>query len=299
MSPFMILTLAIVAAVIFVITIYNKLVKMKNHADEAWSDIDVQLKRRYNLIPNIVETVKGYAEHEEGVFTKVTEARSNAINAGDLKEQAKAENMLSGALKSLFAVAENYPDLKANENFMQLQNELVDTEDKIQAARRFYNGTVRDYNTKLQQFPNSLIANTFKFEAKEFFEVEDEEQKKNVEVSFKKDEAKEEMKDETPAAPAPETPAEKPAEEATPAEPTPETPVESTPESTSIEPKTTVEEPKAEEVPKTEAEAPVEPAKCPKCGGEMAEGHVCPVTETPAPTEPAPETPAEEEKKAE
>ena len=187
MSPFTLLFLIIIAIIAFVVAIYNKLIKMRNHADEAWSDIDVQLKRRYNLIPNIVETVKGYAAHEDSVFTKVTEARSNAINAGDLHEQAKAENMLSGALKSLFAVAENYPDLKANENFMQLQNELVDTEDKIQAARRFYNGTVRDYNTKIQQFPNNLIAGTFKFEAKEFFEVEDEKEKKNVEVSFKKE----------------------------------------------------------------------------------------------------------------
>lgn len=266
MSPFMLLTLAIVVVIAFVIVIYNKLVKMRNHADEAWSDIDVQLKRRYNLIPNIVETVKGYAEHEDTVFTKVTEARSNAINAGSLKEQAQAENMLSGALKSLFAVAEDYPDLKANENFMQLQNELVDTEDKIQAARRFYNGTVRDYNTKLQQFPNSLVANVFKFEDKEFFEVEDEEQKEVVEVSFDKD--KEEKTEELPV----EAPAEAPAEET----------------------------PAVEEVPET----PAEPAKCPKCGGEMTEGHTCPMPaaeepkEEEKPAEPAPEAPAEEEKPA-
>jgi len=195
----MILLLVIVAVGAFVVVLYNRMIKMRNQADEAWSDIDVQLKRRYNLIPNLVETVKGYAAHEEGVFTKVTEARTNAINAGTLKEQAQAENMLSGALKSLFAVAENYPDLKANENFMQLQNELVDIEDKIQAARRFYNGTVRDFNTTLQQFPNSIIASMFKFEAKEFFEVENEEERKNVQVSFKK----EEPKKEEPAAPAP------------------------------------------------------------------------------------------------
>lgn len=282
MSPFMILTLAIVAVIVFVIVIYNKLVKMRNHADEAWSDIDVQLKRRYNLIPNIVETVKGYAEHEEGVFTKVTEARSNAINAGSLKEQAQAENMLSGALKSLFAVAENYPDLKANENFMQLQNELVDTEDKIQAARRFYNGTVRDYNTKLQQFPSNLVAGTFKFEAKEFFEVEDEEQKKNVEVSFDKD--KEDVKEEAPA----------PAPAAAPAEPTPEPPAAPAEEEKPTEPE-----------PPVAPVTPVTPAKCPKCGGEMTEGHVCPIAEAPtapaeeekpaeAPAEPAPELPIEE-----
>jgi LemA protein len=253
MSPFMILTLVIVAVIVFVIVIYNKLVKMRNHADEAWSDIDVQLKRRYNLIPNIVETVKGYAEHEDSVFTKVTEARSNAINAGSMKDQAQAENMLSGALKSLFAVAENYPDLKANENFMQLQNELVDTEDKIQAARRFYNGTVRDFNTKLQQFPNSIVAKMFKFEDKEFFEIEDEEQKEVVDVSFDKD--KEEVKEEAPV----EAPAEAPAEE-TPAEP----------------------------------EAPAEPAKCPKCGGEMTEGHTCPMPEKMEEEKPAEEaTPVE------
>lgn len=186
MSPIMFLALIIVLLIGFVILTYNNMIKMRNQADEAWSDIDVQLKRRYNLIPNIVETVKGYAAHEEGVFTKVTEARTNAINAGDMKGQAQAENMLSGALKSMFAVAENYPELKANENFIQLQNELVDTEDKIQAARRFYNGTVRDFNTKLQQFPSSVIAQSFKFEKKEFFEVSDEKEKENVEVSFKK-----------------------------------------------------------------------------------------------------------------
>jgi LemA protein len=203
MSPFMFFVLIVVAAIAFVIVVYNRMIKMRNQADEAWSDIDVQLKRRYNLIPNIVESVKGYATHEESVFTKVTEARTSAINAGNLADQAKAENMLSGALKSLFAVAEAYPELKANENFMQLQNELVDTEDKIQAARRFYNGTVRDFNTALQVFPSSIIAKMFKFESKEFFEVEDEKEKQNVEVSFKK---------ETPAAApsAPTAPAEKP-----------------------------------------------------------------------------------------
>jgi LemA protein len=304
MSPFMLLTLAIVVVIVFVITIYNKLVKMRNHADEAWSDIDVQLKRRYNLIPNIVETVKGYAAHEDAVFTKVTEARSNAINAGSLKEQAQAENMLSGALKSLFAVAENYPELKANENFMQLQNELVDTEDKIQAARRFYNGTVRDYNTKLQQFPNNLIAGMFKFEDKEFFEVEDEEQKEPVEVSFDKD--KDEKKEEAaPAAeetaPAEEAPKEeeKPEEEK-PAEPAPETPAEEEKK----EEKPAEEAPKEEEKP-AEPEASAEPAKCPKCGGEMTEGHVCPMPEKKEeeapvlPIEPAAEEKKEEEEKPE
>jgi len=181
-----ILILVILAVILFIVFTYNGMIKLRNRSEEAWSDIDVQLKRRYNLIPNIVETIKGYAAHEEGVLTKVTEARTAAINAGTTKDQASAETMLSGALKSLFAVAENYPDLKANENFIQLQNELVDTEDKIQAARRFYNGVVRDFNTKLQQFPNNSLASLFKFEAKEFFEVENEDEKKNVQVSFDK-----------------------------------------------------------------------------------------------------------------
>ncbi|MBN2306506.1 LemA family protein [Candidatus Peregrinibacteria bacterium] len=247
MSPFMILTVAIIVVVVFTVSIYNKLVKMRNHADEAWSDIDVQLKRRYNLIPNIVETVKGYAEHEEGVFTKVTEARSNAINAGNLKEQAKAEDMLSGALKSLFAVAENYPELKANENFMQLQNELVDTEDKIQAARRFYNGTVRDYNTKLQQFPNNIVAGMFKFEVKEFFEVEDEKQKEVVKVSFEK---KEPVPVAAPAAPVEEAPKK---EEEKKEEETPSLPIEEAPAPTAP-----VEEPKKEEKPAEEEEKKAE-----------------------------------------
>jgi LemA protein len=181
-----ILIIAIVV-VLYVVFTYNSMVKLRNQVKEAWSDIDVQLKRRYNLIPNIVETVKGYAAHEEAVFTKVTEARANAINATNIKDQGAAENMLSGALKSLFAVAENYPELKANENFMQLQNELVDTEDKIQSARRFYNSITRDYNTKIQQFPSSLIAQPFGFRAELFFEVEEAEQRENVEVSFNKE----------------------------------------------------------------------------------------------------------------
>jgi len=210
------LILIILAVILFIVFAYNGMVKLRNRAEEAWSDIDVQLKRRYNLIPNIVETVKGYAAHEEGVLTKVTEARTAAINAGTTKDQAMAENMLSGALKSLFAVAENYPDLKANENFIQLQNELVDTEDKIQAARRFYNGVVRDFNTKLQQFPTNTIANAFKFEAKEFFEVENEEEKKVVQVSFEKKEAPmpapAPMPQENPSEVKPSAPAELPLE---------------------------------------------------------------------------------------
>lgn len=176
----------IVAVVVWLIATYNGLVKMRNRVKEAWSDIDVQLKRRYDLIPNLINTVKGYAGHEKEVFQKVTEARSNAMQAeskGSAAESAQAENMLSGALKSLFAVAENYPDLKANQNFLELQRELSDTENKIQASRRFYNGNVRDFNTKQEQFPTNLIASMFGFKPAEFFEIEEGE-KENPKVDF-------------------------------------------------------------------------------------------------------------------
>jgi LemA protein len=157
---------------------------LRNQTNEAWSDIDVQLKRRHDLIPNLVETVKGYASHERQLFENVTKARANAISAQGAVEKGKAENMLSGTLKSLFAVAENYPQLRASENFAKLQDELSDTENKIQASRRFYNGNVRDFNTKLQVFPNNLVAPTFGFKAFEFFQVEEEGEKKPVEVKF-------------------------------------------------------------------------------------------------------------------
>lgn len=173
--------------VVFVWATYNALVKLKIRVDEAWSDITVQLKRRVDLIPNLVNTVKGYAAHESGVFEKVTEARSALQNAKGVKESAAAENMMEGALKSLFAVAEAYPDLKANQNFAQLQQELVDTEDKIQAARRFYNGGVRDLNTKIQMFPNNIFAGMLGFTQREFFELSDSEQavaEKPVDVQF-------------------------------------------------------------------------------------------------------------------
>ena len=171
--------------VIFLIATYNSLVTLKNRVEEAWSDITVQLKRRTDLIPNLVNTVKGYAAHETGVFEKVTEARSAIMNAKGVAESAQAENMLEGALKSLFAVAEAFPDLKANQNFLQLQQELVDTEDKIQASRRFYNGGVRDLNTKIQVFPVNLVAGMFGFKSREFFEVEDRASVENpVEVQF-------------------------------------------------------------------------------------------------------------------
>lgn len=172
--------------VLGVIFIYNSLVTAKNRVDEAWSDIDVQLKRRYDLIPNLVNSVKGYAAHEKEVFEKVTEARTKAIGAKGVAEQGQAENMLTGALKSLFAVAENYPDLKANENFLNLQNEITDTENKIQAARRFYNGNVRDYNIKIEVFPTNMMAGMLGFQHRELFEIENAEEKENVKVDFSK-----------------------------------------------------------------------------------------------------------------
>lgn len=161
--------------IIILVVIYNGLVQSKVRVDEAWSDITVQLKRRYDLIPNLIETVKGYASHEKTVFQQVTEARSNALNAQGPKETAQAENMFTGALKSLFAVAEAYPDLKANENFKALQDELVDTEDKIQAARRFYNGSARDLNIKIKTFPSVMFAGPLGFKEREFFEVSEAE----------------------------------------------------------------------------------------------------------------------------
>jgi len=177
--------LALAAIVVFwFIAIYNGLIKFRNRTDEAWSDIDVQLKRRYDLIPNLIETVKGYAAHEKSVLEEVTKARTMAMGAQNPEDRAKAENMLTGALKSLFAVAENYPNLKANENFLELQRELSDTENKIQAARRFYNGNVRDFNTKLEVFPTNLMANTLGFKAQDFFEVADEKAREAVAVKF-------------------------------------------------------------------------------------------------------------------
>lgn len=156
-----------------IILLYNSLVKTKVRTDEAWSDITVQLKRRLDLIPNLVNTVKGYASHEKEVFEEVTQARAQAMQAEGVKDTENAENMFENALKSLFAVAEDYPDLKADQNFRQLQEELVDTEDKIQAARRFYNGAVRDLNTKVRVFPTNIIAKTFGFQQRDFFEVEE------------------------------------------------------------------------------------------------------------------------------
>lgn len=163
---------AVVAAlIIWVIAAYNRFVTLTQRVSEAWSDIDVQLKRRYDLIPNLVATVKGYATHEAGTLEQVTEMRTRAMNAQSPHEKEEAENMLSGALKSLFAVAENYPNLKANENFAQLQGELSDTENKIQAARRFYNGVVMELNTALQSFPSNIVGSIFGFRQSEFFQL--------------------------------------------------------------------------------------------------------------------------------
>ncbi len=177
----------LVVLVLAVVVTYNGLVKLRNRGKEAWADIDVQLKRRYNLIPNLIETVKGYAKHEREVFENITKARANAVSAeekGDPKEVAQAENQLQSTLKSLFAVAENYPDLKATNNFMELQKELSDTEDKIQAARRFYNRNVRALNTKIEMFPASIIAGLFGFKKMDFFEIEDPKERENVKVEF-------------------------------------------------------------------------------------------------------------------
>ena len=178
-----IIIIVLAVIILWIIAVFNGLIRLKNRTDEAWSDIDVQLKRRHDLIPNLIEAVKGYAAHEKQLFERVTEARTRAISAQGAEEKGKAENMLSGTLKSLFAVAENYPDLKANQNFLQLQNELSDTENKIQASRRFYNGNVRDINIKIETFPSRIIANMLGFKKREFFAI-DESEKAVPEVKF-------------------------------------------------------------------------------------------------------------------
>lgn len=184
MVIFWILLIGIVVFLIIAIGIYNSLVRLRNRCNNSWAQVDVQLRRRYDLIPNLVETVKGYAKHEREVFEKVTEARSKAINAGTVKEQGEAENMLTGALKSLFAVVENYPELKANQNFMMLQEELAGTEGKIAYARQFYNDSVMKFNVKQQVFPSNIVASMFNFKEDEYFEIEEAEARKPVEVKF-------------------------------------------------------------------------------------------------------------------
>lgn len=175
-------TLIVLSLLFYFIGTYNLLIRLRNRVREAWSDIEIQLKRRYDLIPNLVEIVKTYATHEKTVFEKVTEARTLAISARNFQEKAKAENALSNTLKTLFAVAENYPDLKANANFLDLQRELADTENKIQSARRFYNSNVLELNTKIEAFPSNIIAKIFKFKKENFFEISEEE--KQVKVDF-------------------------------------------------------------------------------------------------------------------
>jgi LemA protein len=175
-----------VILILWVIFIFNGLVSLTNRTKEAWADIEVQLKRRYDLIPNLVNTVKGYVTHESSAFENVTKARSLAMGAGgNLSDKAGAENMLTGALKSVFAIAEAYPDLKANQNFLALQNELSDTENKIQSARRFYNANVRDLNIKIQSFPSNIFANAFNFKTMELFDLAGNDAAQNpVEVKF-------------------------------------------------------------------------------------------------------------------
>lgn len=184
MGLFLLFLILVGVLVVLIITIYNALIRLRNRCDNAWAQVDVQLRRRYDLIPNLVETVKGYAKHEREVFQKVTEARGKAINAETVKEQGEAENMLTGALKSLFAVVENYPELKANQNFLMLQEELAGTEGKIAYARQFYNDNVMKFNVKQQVFPSNIIANMFNFKEKEYFEIEEPEARGPVEVKF-------------------------------------------------------------------------------------------------------------------
>jgi len=181
---YIILIIAVVL-ILWGVGMYNRFVKLRNRTQEAWSDIDVQLKRRYDLIPNLVSTVKGYASHESQTFEKVTEARTKAMQAQGPEAKGEAENMLSGTLKSIFALSESYPELKANENFLELQRELSDTENKIQASRRFYNTNVRDINTAIESFPQNIIANMFHFMKHEFFALEEgSEEKEPIKVSF-------------------------------------------------------------------------------------------------------------------
>jgi len=183
MLLFIILGIVLLIVVVFVV-FYNSLVSLKNRAKEAWADIDVQLKRRYDLIPNLVNTVKGYASHEKQLFENVTKARTAAMSAQGVAEKAQAENVLAGTLKSLFAVSENYPDLKASTNFLELQRELTDTEDKVQAARRFYNANVRDLAIKIESFPSNVVAKIFGFKNMELFELEEPGQKEAPQVNF-------------------------------------------------------------------------------------------------------------------
>jgi len=183
MTPLLVIGGGIAVILLYVWSLYNGFVTLKAQIEEAWSQIDVQLKRRLDLIPNLVSSVKGYAKHEKSVFENVTKARSSLMKAETPEGMAKANDALTGALKSLFAVAESYPQLRANENFLQLQKELSDTEDKVAYARQFYNSTVMDYNVKVRVFPNAIIANAFAFKEQPFFKTTEEE-RKGVKVEF-------------------------------------------------------------------------------------------------------------------
>lgn len=183
-TTFWILLSILGVVVLWFIAIYNGFIRLITRAKEAWADIDVQLKRRYDLIPNLMETVKGYAAHEKGILERVTQLRVQAMAAQGVEKRGEIENILTASLKTLFAVSENYPQLKANENFLELQRELSDTENKIQAARRFYNTNVRDLNIKTDSFPSNLIAKIFNFSKMEFFELEEEAAKEPVKVNF-------------------------------------------------------------------------------------------------------------------
>jgi len=182
------MTLVIIAIIVIIafvaVGMYNGLIKLRNSSEQAWSDVDVQLKRRYDLIPNLVETVKGYASHEKETFEKVVQARNQAMNASSPEDKAQAENFLQSTLKSLFALAEAYPELKANQNFLDLQDELSNIEEQIQLSRRYYNAVVRDLNTKIETVPSNIIANMFHYEKKEYFELDSEEERQTPQVSF-------------------------------------------------------------------------------------------------------------------
>ena len=184
MSSSLIILLVLTAAGLWLVGVFNSLVRSRNRVKESWSDIDVQLKRRYDLIPNLVETVKGYAAHESGTLDKVIQARAKAMGAQTVAEHAQAENMLTGALKSLFALSEAYPQLRAVESFPKLQDELADTENKIQAARRFYNTNVLSLNTRVEQFPSNIVASMFGFKKEVFFEIANAAEKEPIKVSF-------------------------------------------------------------------------------------------------------------------
>jgi LemA protein len=184
MGAFVLLLVIIVAVALMAVGMYNSLITLRNRCDNAWSQVDVQLRRRYDLIPNLVETVKGYAKHESTVFQNVTQARAAAVNAQTVKDQSQAENVLAGTLKSLFAVAENYPELKANQNFLMLQEELAGTESKVAYSRQFYNDNVMKFNQAQQLFPSSIIANMFNFKPRDYFQIEEAVARGPVKVSF-------------------------------------------------------------------------------------------------------------------